>query len=88
VCGEAVEHDRVRRRGCELPGVDAVRGEVAEPPLVLVLLAHARPDVRVEHPGPGDRLGRVDHDLDARAGLCRILPARRDDRRVGKVALR
>src|ERR687888_1482379 len=65
--------------------VDAEAGEVAEPPLALFLLPHARPDVRVEDIGAAGRLARIVEELDRAAclasdldrGLRRLVALRR-----------
>ena len=54
---EAVENDRPVGGKLDERLVDAEAGQVAQPPLALFLLAHARPDVRVEN--VGSRCGLV-----------------------------
>src|SRR6476659_3040171 len=69
VGGEAVEDYRVVIREPDELGVDAEPFQVAQPPLALFLLAHARPDVGAEDVGAHCRRARVLGELDLAAGL-------------------
>src|SRR4029079_18546191 len=66
VGGEAVEDARMLVREADESLVDAEPGQVAQPPLALVLLAHARPDVGVEDVGAGGTLPRGAGQIDPR----------------------
>src|SRR6478672_1103833 len=70
VGGEAVEDDRVVVREPDALRVDAEPVQVAQPPLALLLLAHARRDVGVEDVGAGCRLARIVSQFDLAAGLA------------------
>ena len=59
VGGEAVEDDRAVAGLLHEVGGDAVALEVAKALLALGVLAHARPDVRVEDVGAADRFARI-----------------------------
>src|SRR2546429_1571177 len=69
VGGQAVEDDRVAGGEPDELVVDSVAREVAQPTLTLLVLAHARPDVRVENVRPGDSLARVVEEIDGGAAL-------------------
>src|SRR5262249_34918341 len=56
---QAVHHPRVLWRQRQQVGVDLVAGEALQPQLALALLAHARPDVRVDDVGLIDSVSRV-----------------------------
>ena len=69
---EAVEDDRPLAGEGDHVGVDPEAGEVGEPLVALLVLAHARPHVGVEDVGAGRRRARVVRQLDGgAAGLGR-----------------
>src|SRR6266516_2310536 len=69
--GQAMEHDHFVVCPRNELGVDAVAGEVAEPALALLLLAHRRPDVGVEDVGACRSGVWIVDELDRAAGLAR-----------------
>ena len=67
--GQAVQEDRVLRRALHERRVHRVAGEVALALLLLVLLAHARPDIGVDDVRPFHRFTRIACDRDLRVAL-------------------
>ena len=68
VGGQAVEDDGVVGRACDERVVDREAGERLEPARPFLLLAHARPDVRVEDIGAVGGLAWIVGDLRASSG--------------------
>src|SRR3972149_4204633 len=85
VGGKAVHDDRVPVRDRQQAVVDPESAESPEPPLPLLLLSHARPDVGVENVRAPGRIERVPHDPHLPPAGPRRLPA---DRRGGLEPLR
>ena len=85
VGGQAVQDDVIGRGAREQAGVHLVARQVAQPPVAVVLLAHARPRVGDDGVGALDRGDRVVDDLHHGCrrvddvGIGRVAVGRRDD---------
>src|SRR5439155_22230384 len=70
---QAVEDERLLTGCAQETGVDPVTGEIPGATLLLSLMAHRRPNVRVEDVRTGDGTAHVIGHLDRAAGFGRAL---------------
>ena len=71
---QAMHHDRIRLCDRQQTVVELIRTQHFYPSRLLLLLAHAGPDIGIEHIGAFDRHEGITQDLDGTTGSLGTVP--------------